>query len=77
VVVIESGGLLHTRLKASPAGADRELEFAAGHQLDPLSAELIPANMIGRFLGDGELRRLHHMAIKKKPPAFSVRRVDG
>jgi hypothetical protein len=44
VVVIESIGLLHARLKASLAGADRELEFASGHQLDPISAQLIPAN---------------------------------
>jgi hypothetical protein len=51
VVVVESrSGLLHARLKASLAGADRELEFASGHQLDPLSAEQIPANMIGRLL---------------------------
>jgi hypothetical protein len=28
-------------------------EFASRHQLDPLSAERIPANMIGRFLDDG------------------------
>jgi hypothetical protein len=31
VVVIESVGLLHARLKASLAGADRELEFVSGH----------------------------------------------
>jgi hypothetical protein len=75
VVVIESrSGLLHARLNASLAGADRQLEFAVGHQLDPLSAELIPPNMIGRFLDDGDLRRLHRMLIKKKPPAPSVRR---
>jgi hypothetical protein len=57
-VVIVSGDLLHARLKASLAGADRELEFAFGHQLDPVSAEMIPANMIGRFLDDGDLRKL-------------------
>jgi hypothetical protein len=75
VVVIESrSGLLHARLKASLAGADRGLEFASGHQLDPVSAELIPPNMIGRFLGDGDFRKLHRMLIKKKPPAPSVRR---
>jgi hypothetical protein len=74
VVVIESGDLLHARLKASPAGADRGLEFAFGHQLDPVSAEQIPANMIGRFLDEGDLQRLHRMLIKKKPPAPSVRR---
>jgi hypothetical protein len=53
VVVIESHGLLHARLKASLAGADRGLEFASGHQLDRESAGQIPANMIGRFLDDG------------------------
>jgi hypothetical protein len=74
VVVIESGDLLHARLKASLAGVDRELEFASGHQLDPVSAEQVPANMIGRFLDDGDLRKLHRMLIKKKPPAPSVRR---
>ena len=30
VVVIESVGLLHARLVASLAGADRELEFVSG-----------------------------------------------
>jgi hypothetical protein len=74
VVVIESADLLHTRLKASLAGADRQLEFASGHQLDPLSAELIPANMIGKFLDDGDLRKLHRMLIRKKPPAPSAPR---
>jgi hypothetical protein len=63
VVVIESRGLLHARLKASLAGADREMEFASGHQLDPLGGEQIPANMIGRFLDDGDLRKLHGMLI--------------
>jgi hypothetical protein len=38
VVVIESAGLLHARLKASLAGADRGLEFVSGHRLDPISA---------------------------------------
>jgi hypothetical protein len=74
VVVIESGDLLHARLKASLAGADRGLEFASGQQLAPLSAELIPANMIGTFLDDGDLQKLHRMLIKKKPPTPSVRR---
>jgi hypothetical protein len=68
VVVIESRGL------ASLAGADRGFEFASGHQLYPLSAELIPATMIGRFLDDGDLRKLRQMLIKKRRPAPSVRR---
>jgi hypothetical protein len=74
VGVVESRGLLHARLKAALAGADRELEFASGHQLDPLNVERISANMIGRFLDDGDLRKLHRMLIKKRAPAPSVRR---
>jgi hypothetical protein len=74
VVVIESAGLLHARVKASLAGADRGLKFASRQQLDPPSAEQIPANMIGRLLDDGDLRKLQRMLIKKKPPAPSVRR---
>jgi hypothetical protein len=74
IVVIESRGLLHARLMASLVGADRGLEFASGHPLDPESAGQIPANMIGRPLDDGDLRKLHQMLIKKKPPAPSVRR---
>jgi hypothetical protein len=53
---------------------DRELEFASGHQLDPLSAEQIPANMMSRLLDDGDLHKLHRMLVKKKRPAPSVRR---
>jgi hypothetical protein len=34
----------------------------------------VPANMIGRFLDDGDLQKLHRMLIKKKPTAPSVRR---
>jgi hypothetical protein len=74
VVVIESHGLLHARLMASLAGADRGLEFASGRRLDQESAGQILANMMGRFLDDGDLRKLHQMLIKKKPPAPSVRR---
>jgi hypothetical protein len=74
VVVIESIDLLHARLKASLAGADRDLEFVSGHQLDPESAEQIPENMLGRGLNRGDLQKLHQMLVKKKPPAPSVRR---
>jgi hypothetical protein len=41
----------------------------SGHQLDRESAGQIPANMIGRFLDDCDLQRLHRMLIKKKQPA--------
>jgi hypothetical protein len=47
VVVIESVGLLHARLKASLAGAVRGLEFVSAHRLDEESAGQMPANMIG------------------------------
>jgi hypothetical protein len=74
VVVIESGDLLHARLKAALTGADRELEFASGHQLDPESAHQVPVNMLGRRLNRSDLRKLRQMLLKKKPPAPSVRR---
>jgi hypothetical protein len=64
IVVIESRGLLHARLMASLVGADRGLEFASGQRLDPESAGQVPANMIGRLLDDGDLRKLHLMLIK-------------
>jgi hypothetical protein len=73
VVVIESAGLLHARVKASLAGADRGLEFVSAHRLDE-SAGQIPANMIGRFLDEGDLWKVHRMLIRKKPPAPSERR---
>jgi len=74
VVVIESGDLLHARFKAALAGADRKLDFASCHQLDPASVDQIPAKMMGRRLDDGDLRKLRRMLVKKKPPAPSVRR---
>jgi hypothetical protein len=74
VVVVESGDLLHARLKAALAGADRELEFASGHQLDQESADQIPADMMGRLLDGGDLRKLHLMLLKKKRPTPSARR---
>jgi hypothetical protein len=74
VVVIESGDLLHARLKAALAGADREIEFASGHQLDQESAGQIPVKMIGRLLDDGDLRKLLRAITPKKLPALSVRR---
>jgi hypothetical protein len=74
VVVVESRGLLHARLMASLTGADQGLEFASGPQLDPESAGQVPANMIGRFLDDRDLQKLHQALLKKKPPAPSVRR---
>jgi hypothetical protein len=74
VVVVESTALISARLKAALAGADKGLDFASGHQLDQASARQIPEAMIGRFLDDGDLRRLERMVLKKKPPATSVRR---
>jgi hypothetical protein len=74
VVVIESHGLLHARLRAALAGADRDIEFVSELKLDPESASPVPANMIGRLLDDGDLRKLRRMLIKQKPPAPSVRR---
>jgi hypothetical protein len=74
VVVIESGDLIHARLRASLSGADRGLDFAGSHEIDKASARQIPADMIGRFLDDGDLRELLEAITSKKPPAPSVRR---
>jgi hypothetical protein len=74
VVVIESGDLIHARVKAALAGLDDGLNFASGHMLDQASARQVPEAMIGRLLDDGDLRRLQRMLTKKKPPAPSVRR---
>jgi hypothetical protein len=46
----------------------------SGQQPDPISAAQIPTNIAGRFLNDGDLRKLQRTVIKKKPPAPSVRR---
>jgi hypothetical protein len=74
VVVIDSPDLLQARFKAAVHGFDRGLDFEPGHQLDQESAGQIPAKMIGRLLDDGDLRKLHRMLLKKKPPVPSVRR---
>jgi hypothetical protein len=73
-VVLDAPDLLQAKFQAAVYSEDRGLEFADGHQLDPLSAEQIPANMIGRLLNQSDLRKLHQMLVKKKPPAPSVRR---
>ena len=48
-------------------------DASLSHQLDPESADQIPADTIGRFLDDGDLRKLQGMLLKRKPPATSVR----
>jgi hypothetical protein len=57
-------------------GKDRGLEFVSVYHLDPLSVEQVPANMIGRLLNQGDLRKLQwllmklqRILLKKKPPA--------
>jgi hypothetical protein len=72
--MIDSGDLLHARLRTALAGADREIEFASGHQLDQKSAGQIPVKMIGWLLDDGDLRKLLRAITPKKPLALSVRR---
>ena len=53
-------------IESALVGGDRLLEFPSGPQL-----ELTPANLIGSFLDDGNLRKT---LIRKKPPA---RQCDG
>jgi hypothetical protein len=51
VVVIESTGLLHARLKASLADVDRGLEFTSGHQPNRRSRERLQDHQQGYCLG--------------------------
>ena len=74
MVVLDAPDLLQARSEAAVSGKDLGLEFASGYQLDQLSAERIPANMIGRLLNQGDLRKLQRlpmklqrMLLKKKP----------
>jgi hypothetical protein len=89
VVVLDAPDLPQARFKAAACGKDCGLEFASGDHIHPLSAEQIPANMMGRLLNHGDLRKLRKlwrfqrilmklqaMLLKKNPPAPSVRRQE-
>jgi hypothetical protein len=58
IVVLEATALIIARMHASVFGLDEGLYFANGHQLDTQSGRQIPSGMVGRLLGDGDLRRL-------------------
>ena len=49
------------------SGADRGLNFAGAHELDAKSARQVPADMIGRLLDDGDIRKLQRAITPKKP----------
>jgi hypothetical protein len=72
VVVVESYTHLHASMKAEVSGADRGLDFAGAHELDAKSARQVPADMIGRLLDDGDIRKLQQ-AITPKPADPTVR----
>ncbi len=73
-VVVESSALVSARMAAVVFRLNDRLEVASGYQLDEESAEQIPADMIGRLLDDGELRKISRMLLgPKKPPAPSVK----
>ncbi len=67
VVVLESDTLIRARMKAAASGAVQGLDFVGAHQLDKGSARLIPADMIGRLVHDGDLRRLQQAITHNKP----------
>ncbi len=67
VVVLESDTLIRARMKAAASGAVQGLDFVGAHQLDKGSARRIPADMIGRLVHDGDLRRLQQAITHKKP----------
>ena len=64
---MEAPFLLQARKKAAVAGLDQGFDYADGHQLDEISALLIPEDMIGRLLGESDLMRL--LATTTKKPA--------
>jgi hypothetical protein len=73
VVVVESYTHLHASMKAEVSGADRGLNFAGAHELDAKSARQVPADMIGRLLDYGDIRRLQRAIAPEKPAAAPVR----
>src|SRR5713101_2534578 len=73
VVVVESYTHLHASMKAEVSGADRGFNFAGAHELDAKSARQVPADMIGRLLVDGDIRKLQQAIKPKKPAAPIVR----
>jgi hypothetical protein len=75
--VIESHGLLHAHSRLRWLAPHAVLSSRPGHRLDQESAGQIPENMIGTFLDNGDLRKLHRMLIRKKPSAPSVRRREA
>ena len=78
VVVVDSGHMIGSRMRAGVSGADQGAQFREGHQLDPESAALIPPTAIGHMLDRDEaaglIRRIER-GIPKRPAAASVRRM--
>jgi hypothetical protein len=77
VAIQDSGSLVHARLRAAISEADRGARLCQGHELDPVTAKLVPAAAIGRMLKPNEatkLLRKIESQIPKRPPAASVKR---
>jgi hypothetical protein len=74
VVVLKSDTLIRARMKAAGSEAVQGLDFVGAHQLDKASARQIPADMIGRLIHDGDLRKLQQAITPTKPAAPSVQR---
>jgi hypothetical protein len=66
VVVVES--YTHSGGVRGRSGA-----FAGAHELDAKSARQVPADMIGRLLDYGDIRRLQRAIAPEKPAAAPVR----
>jgi hypothetical protein len=60
-------------MKAEVSGADRGLDFAGAQELDAKSARQVPADMIGRLLDDGDIRKLHQAITPEKPASPTIR----
>src|SRR6266566_6209957 len=72
-VVVESYTHLHASMKAEVSGADRGLDFAGSRELDAKSARHVPADLIGRLLDDGDIRKLQQAIMPKEPVSPIVR----
>jgi hypothetical protein len=76
-LIMDSPSLLQAQNRAAVEGADSGAPYCEGYELDRDSANLIPAEAIGRMLDREEVRRLIREIegrVFQKPAAASVKR---
>jgi hypothetical protein len=78
VVILDSPDIIQARLHAVVKGINQGADFAEGHDLDEVTAALLPATAIGRMLSQdeaGKLIRRIERSLFKMPPRKRLR--DG